>query len=187
MPEGQKCLPHVWKRRKKQNCFQNSKNCIFFLATFQFTCWMQLWQPCQKIFAERPKPFPLSAKVIKKGQFFQKKASILKVFLWNRKMYFWKSRQKFLDQKPRNFRPTSESDKKFVSFQVFLLNLYFYSGRNQFGEPPPKIFHRCPKFFEPVCKNVKKPYFLPGKNFLSNCSPGQVEVNLDNPADTVWP
>ena len=44
---------------------------------------------------------------------FQKKANILKLFLCTHRMYFWKSRQKLLDQNQEIFRPMSESDKIF--------------------------------------------------------------------------
>ena len=183
LPEGQKCLPHVWKRKKMQNCFQN---CIFFLATFQFTCWMQLWQSCRKNFAGRPKPFPLSAKVIKKASFFQKKHLSLKCFSGTVKSTFENHVKNFLTRS----RKTFAQHPKVINISFF--PKFFYSlctsihVEISLENPLRKHSTDVQSFFNQYAKTLKN-HFFSGKNFLSNCSPGQVESNLDNPAETVYP
>ena len=165
MPEGQKCLPHVWKRRKKQNCFQNSKNCIFFLATFQFTCWMQLWQPCQKIFAERPKPFPLSAKVIKKGQFFQKKHLSWKCFSGTVKCTFENHVKNFWTRSRETFAQHPKVIKNSFLFKFFYSICTSIQVEISLENPLRKYSTDVQSFLNQYAKTLKNHIFYRGKIF----------------------
>ena len=44
--------------------------------------------------------------------------------------------------------------------------MYLCSQRSQFGEAPPKMFGRCPKFFQTVSKYVNKLYFFSTKKLF---------------------
>ena len=49
--------------------------------------------------------------------------------------------------------------------------MYLCSQRSQFGEPPPKRFGRCPKFFQTVSENLNKLFFFPRKKLSPKLFP----------------
>ena len=135
---------------------------MVFLKAFQWTLRMQLRQSCRKKISGRPKLLPPSPKVTKRSQHFEKQQLSWKCFSGLVKCKFEIHVKTFFRPNPTKIRPLFENDKK-NSEDPFLLNLYLCSRRNDFGKPRPKMFDRCPKFFQSATENVNKLYFFPRK------------------------